>query len=31
MDCGSPKKEVVSPMGQHGRNDNKQAHGLNKR
>ena len=31
MGCGSPRKEVINPMGQHGKNDSQQAHGHNKR
>ena len=27
MSRGRPRKEVINPMGQHGRNDNQQAHG----
>ena len=28
---GSPRKEVASPMGQHGRNNSQWANGKNKR
>ena len=31
MGQGSSKKEVINPMGQHGRNGSQQAHGINKR
>ena len=27
----NPRKEVINPMGQRGRNGNQQAHGINKR
>ena len=28
---GSPRKEVASPMGQHGKNNSQRANGKNKR
>ena len=31
MGQGNPRKEIINPMGQHGKNDNRQAHGHSKK